>query len=181
MTEEHDPSNKLNSFKDDDQVSVMDNQSQFGDMPLLRSEGSGPQFMKDNIQVPFRDESKMKGFGIETALYHQDGRCHFVFTDKTSLIIHPNGDCFTYFKKDGKKLRQLVKFAISGDALEKLLLAIQLYNTYSEIPILTRPEIFSELARKQSKMTKVTWPGLENVDEYTWVDEEGNTHLRSVD
>ena len=30
-------------------------------------------------------------------------------------------------------------------------------------------------------MTKVTWPGLDNVDEYSWVDEEGNTHLRSVD
>jgi hypothetical protein len=74
-------------------------------MPLLRSEGSGPQFMKDNIKVPFVDESKMQGFGIETALYHEDGRSHFVFTDKTSLIIHPKGDCFTYFRKDGKKLR----------------------------------------------------------------------------
>ena len=42
MTEENDPSNKLNSYKDDDQVSVMDNQSQFGDMPALRSESSGP-------------------------------------------------------------------------------------------------------------------------------------------
>lgn len=57
MTEDLDPSNKLNSFKDDDQVSVMDNQSCFGDLP--KSESSGPQFMKDNIQVPFRDESKM--------------------------------------------------------------------------------------------------------------------------
>ena len=27
LTEDHDPSNKLNSYKDDDQVSVMDNQS----------------------------------------------------------------------------------------------------------------------------------------------------------
>ena len=90
----------------------------------------------------------MQGFGIESALYHEDGRAHYVFTDKTSLIIHPNGDCFTYFKKDGKKLRQLVKFAISGDPLEKLLLAIQLYNTYSDFPILSRPEIFGEVARK---------------------------------
>jgi hypothetical protein len=80
--------------------------------------------MKDNIKVPFNEESKMQGFGIHTALYFEDGRCHFVFTDKTSLIIHPKGDCFTYFKRDGKKLRQLVKFAVSRDPLEKLLLAI---------------------------------------------------------
>ena len=45
------------------------------------------------------------GFGIESALCYADGRAHFVFTDKTSIILHPRGDCFTYFRKDGKKVR----------------------------------------------------------------------------
>ena len=59
-----------------------------------------------------------------------------MFNDKTSLILHPKGDCFTYFRKDGRKLRQLVKYALnhSGEAvsstgevagpMEKLCLAI---------------------------------------------------------
>lgn len=65
-----------------------------------------------------------------------------MFSDKTSLILHPKGDCFTYFRKDGKKLRQLVKFAINqslktdqnqrGGPLEKLMLALQFFNTYSQ-------------------------------------------------
>jgi hypothetical protein len=78
-------------------------------------------------------QQEQPGFGIETALCYQDGRAHFIFTDKTSLILHSKGDCFTYFRKDGKKLRQLVKFAItksvqdtssSSGPLSKLLLAL---------------------------------------------------------
>lgn len=56
----------------------------------------------------------MQGFGIERALVYENGRGHFVFTDKTSLILHPRGDCFTYFRRDGKKLRQMTKYAING-------------------------------------------------------------------
>jgi hypothetical protein len=32
-----------------------------------------------------------------------------------------------------------------------------------------------------NKFINVTWPGQENVDEYSWIDEEGNTHLKSID
>jgi len=59
------------------------------------------------------NNSKRPGFGIESAVGFADGRAHFVFSDRTSLILHPKGDCFTYFRRDGKKLRQLVKFAIN--------------------------------------------------------------------
>ena len=55
-----------------------------------------------------------QGFGIKNAVAYEDGRSHYVFTDKTSLILHPNGDCFTYFRKDGQKQRQLVKYAINN-------------------------------------------------------------------
>lgn len=34
---------------------------------------------------------------------------------------------------------------------------------------------------KTHKITKVSWPGLENIDEYSWIDEEGNIHLRSIE
>ena len=130
------------------------------------------------------------GFGIESAVCFVDGRAHFVFSDKTSLILHPKGDCFTYFRRDGKKLRQLVKFAINksvSDAdggagpLQKLLLALKLYNTYSDQPVVTRSEICEQTVQKFNKLTKVSWPGEENIDEYSWMDEQGNLHLKSID
>lgn len=34
-------------------------------------------------------------------------------------MIHPKGDCFTYFSKDGKKVRQLLKFAVNSSAREE--------------------------------------------------------------
>lgn len=115
-----------------------------------------------NVGINFSDSNEIRevrnphaniaapGFGIETAVSYADGRAHFVFTDKTSLILHPKGDCFTYFRRDGKKLRQLVKFAINKSVsdsdigagpLQKLLLALKLYNTYSDQPVVTRSEI----------------------------------------
>lgn len=30
-------------------------------------------------------------------------------------------------------------------------------------------------------MTKVSWPGQDNIDEYSWIDEQGNLHLKSID
>lgn len=51
---------------------------------------------------------------LESCLLYENGRSHYTFGDKTSLIIHPNGDCFTYFTKDGKKLRNLTKYAINN-------------------------------------------------------------------
>ena len=66
----------------------------------------------------------------EAAIY-EDKRAHFVFSDKSGLILHPNGDCFTLFAKNGQKNRQLVKFATnsaaketSAGALDKLMLAL---------------------------------------------------------
>lgn len=86
---------------------------------------------------------------IEEAVLYEDGRSHFVFNDKSSIILHPNGDCMTYFSPDGRKNRQLVKFALKGmndgkgSMMEKLFLAIQFYNTFADEPIVTREEAFS--------------------------------------
>ena len=116
---------------------------------------------------------------------------HIVYSDKSSLILHPKGDCFTYFWRNGKKQRQLLKYAINhsmksdGDPgpLDKLLLGLNLYNTYSDIPNLGRPEVVNEqlVVQKFNKVTKATWPGQDNIDEYSWIDEQGNMHLKSVD
>ena len=38
-----------------------------------------------------------------------------------------------------------------------------------------------EVISKSTKLTKVSWPGEDNLDEYTWMDEQGNLHLRSID
>ncbi len=57
---------------------------------------------------------------LKAALIYEDGRSHYCFNDNTSLIIHPNGDCFTYFTKDGKKLRQLVRYAVNNSSVQAL-------------------------------------------------------------
>jgi len=31
------------------------------------------------------------------------------------------------------------------------------------------------------KQTQVTWPGADNLEEHSWVDEEGNFHLKSIE
>jgi hypothetical protein len=47
-----------------------------------------------------------------------DSRAHFVYSDKTALVLHPRGDCFTYYSKTGQKTRQLVSFAVNSAARE---------------------------------------------------------------
>ena len=68
---------------------------------------------------------------IEEAVLYEDTRSHFIYSDKSGLIMHPGGgDCFTYFSPDGRKIRQLTKFAVKNSVnqneqiLDKLLLAI---------------------------------------------------------
>jgi len=39
----------------------------------------------------------MTGIQLKTALIYEDSRAHFVFSDKTAVILHAKGDCFTYF------------------------------------------------------------------------------------
>ena len=35
--------------------------------------------------------------------------------------------------------------------------------------------------QKPTKFTQIIWPGFDNLDEYSWIDEEGNLHLKSID
>lgn len=128
----------------------------------------------------------------------EDSRAHFVYSDKTALILHPKGDCFTYFSKNGQKTRQLVKYAINNSAkeagsgvLNKLILALQFYNTYCDVavPIITRDELLAteeeggyERITKFFKHVEASWPGVENLSEYAWLDEVNSSiHLRSTD
>ena len=75
--------------------------------------------------------------------------------------------------------------SLSAGPLDKLLLALKLFNTYTDNPIISRNEQLEDpdagVVQKLAKYTKVTWPGLDNVDEYTWIDEQGNLHLKSVE
>ena len=84
---------------------------------------------------------------LSQAAIYEDKRAHFVFSDKSGLILHPNGDCFTLFARNGQKNRQLVKYATNSAAkesqsgsLDKLLLALQFFNTYESEPVIARDE-----------------------------------------
>lgn len=96
-------------------------------------------------------------------------RGHFIFNDKSAIILHPGGgECFTYFTPDGKKTRMLTKFAIkkTDSILDKLLLAIQFVNTYDDEPLPIREETFPERIQLPYKLTQAVWPGQENYLDY---------------
>jgi 3-methyladenine DNA glycosylase Mpg len=65
--------------------------------------------------------------------------------------------------------------------LEKLLLALSLQNTYGDRPLCEREELFETRKHLQSKLTKVNWPGVDNLTDYSWRDDEGNIYLQSID
>jgi hypothetical protein len=87
----------------------------------------------------------------------------------------------------------MVKYAVNNaaketqvGALSKLLISLQFYNTYNEgTPVITREELLEEegypRVTKFFKYLEASWPGLENLSEYTWVDEQNNVHIRSTD
>jgi hypothetical protein len=118
----------------------------------------------------------------------EDSRAHFVFSDKTGLILHPRGDCFTYFAKNGYKTRQLTSYAVNSSAkesaagsLDKLLIALQFYNTYSDEPNFTRDELLDDVVTRLYKLDSCSWPGADNLGEYISQDTEGNIHLVTTD
>ena len=103
------------------------------------------------------------------AVIYDDKRAHFIFSDRSAMILHPNGDCFTLFSRNGQKIRQLVKYATnsaaketSSGALSKLILALQFFNSYGPEPIIARDEqLEADLCvTKLYKHTHVLWPGL---------------------
>ena len=68
---------------------------------------------------------------LQSAVIYDDRRAHFVYSDKTALILHPNGDCVTLFTRNGQKVRQLVQYVTnsaakesSSGALSKMILAL---------------------------------------------------------
>ena len=75
------------------------------------------------------------------------------------MILHPKGDCFTYFSRDGKKLRQLSRFAVNntydGGILNKVTLGVQFVNTYGLEPLINREEFTNDFEKIQH-VTKYT-------------------------
>jgi hypothetical protein len=86
---------------------------------------------------------------------HEDGRAHLIFNDKSAIILHPGGECFTYFTPDGKKTRMLSKFAIkkADSILDKLILSIQFVNTFGDEPVVQREECFPDKVQLPYKIT----------------------------
>ena len=106
------------------------------------------------------------------------------------MILHPNGDCFTLFSRNGSKIRQLVKYATnsaaketSTGALSKLILALQFFNSYGSEPIFSRDEQLSpdSCATKLYKYTHASWPGIDNMGDYITRTDDGNFCLKSTD
>lgn len=65
---------------------------------------------------------------------------------------------------------------------DKINLAVQWVNTYADTIVVTREDIFKEQTQLlPHKITSVVWPGSDNFEEYSYMDQEGNFHLRSVD
>ena len=136
-------------------------------------DGLRSQF-EQNSSYQTRIEAENK-ITLENGVIFDDGRTHFVFSDKTALVLHPKGDCFTYYAKNGQKTRQLVSFAVNSAArestagsLDKLLIALQFYNTYCDEPIFSRPELIAEeqLVCRLFKQEHASWPGVDNLGEY---------------
>eukprot|EP00347_Sterkiella_histriomuscorum_P020126 403339009 len=181
--------------------------------PALHQTISDQQLINQKLHLTEKFDSLLKTqiqnknkLLLEQALAYEDGRSHYIFNDQTAIILHPKGDCFTYFSREGKKSRQLVKYAVSSSVRElenssvvkgftiqdKLVLAVQFHNTYCDEPIMSRVEFTQtkedekvvELYERQSKfqkVTQVTWPGFDNWDEYITQDDQGNITLRSIE
>ena len=54
---------------------------------------------------------------MQAAIY-EDNRAHFVYSDKSAMVLHKNGDCVTLYGRNGQKYRQLVKYATNSAARE---------------------------------------------------------------
>ena len=59
----------------------------------------------DELEAAVKQARDSVELSIEEAVLYEDGRGHYVYSDKSALILHPNGDCFTYFGPDGRKTR----------------------------------------------------------------------------
>lgn len=136
-------------------------------------DGLRSQFDQAAAQSVFSEDEQT--ISLSQAVIYDDKRAHFIFSDKTALILHPNGDCFTLFSRNGQKIRQLVRYATnsaaketSSGALSKLILALQFFNSYSSVPIFARDEQLERGLKVQKlfKHTHASWPGIENMGEY---------------
>jgi len=65
-------------------------------------DGLRHQFEQSSNEMDSRDESSIS---LSAAVIYDDRRANFVFSDRSALILHPNGDCFTLFSKSGQKMR----------------------------------------------------------------------------
>jgi hypothetical protein len=97
-----------------------------------------------------------------------------VFTDNTALIVHPQGNCLTFFSKAGHKTRALSKFVVNSTAKndhtgclfqqDKLAVCLKFYNQYTRHQLLIkRPDQEMAQVGLFQKYTRATWPGRDNL------------------
>ena len=85
--------------------------STFGKPPMQMLDGLRQQFDEAKARTLAATNSSApedEQISLQSAVIYDDKRAHFVFSDKTALILHPNGDCVTLFTRNGQKVRQLV-------------------------------------------------------------------------
>ena len=70
--------------------------------------GKPPMPMLDGLRSQFDQAAQLSSsqeedqtISLTQAVIYDDKRAHFIFSDKTALILHPNGDCFTLFSRNG--------------------------------------------------------------------------------
>jgi hypothetical protein len=85
-----------------------------------------------------------------------DSRAHVVFDDGSALVLHPGGQFVTYFSASGQVLRQVTSCA-TYEVKERLLLALELYNSLAETPIGIYGDLLYPVQRKDVKLTYFHW------------------------
>ena len=88
---------------------------------------------------------------VTKACIYKEGRCHGVFNDESSIILHEGGHYCTYFSSKGEITRQVTVCAVGG-IKSKLLKLIKLYNSSGFVPI---PTFADEIYKVFSKEIKI--------------------------
>ncbi|CAI2364677.1 unnamed protein product [Moneuplotes crassus] len=104
-------------------------------------------------------EPKEKVLKVLEMVLYRNNRCNVVFSDGSAIILHPKGDCFTYFYENGEKARHFIAFPPVKDRIkDKLVSSVDFYNKYCSNPIVLLEEAFEgKISQKSSEIKKFYW------------------------
>lgn len=85
-----------------------------------------------------------------------DSRAHVVFDDGSALVLHQGGQFVTYFSPKGQVLRQVTSCS-TYEVKERLLLALELYNSLADNPIGIYGDQLYPVTQKDVKLTYFHW------------------------